>query len=417
MDEFRKLGDEIESRWLAVNYNESELPVISADALRRFNLPTKLTAWDVVGWALGQKELPPQRDLHGNFADPPITIYSGPRFHIDVYFWFEGTTAIHQHGFCGAFQVLLGSSIHSWYEFEPCKVINAFAEIGDMYLKVCELLEVGAVQEILAGRQYIHSLFHLEMPSATIVVRTDRSPLHLPQFSYEKPNLAIDPFFDQPTTTKKLQILAAAFRAKHADADRLAIEMLESSDLQTTFAILSRLRHLVGANQLEQLFKLEGSTSRFQRFLTAAAERHGENGRIFGPIFERLDAVDEIVRRRSFVTDPELRFFLALLMNVENRQSIFSLIHQRFPAADPIEKILDWVFDLAETRVIGVETSNALGIPNFGESEMYVLEELLKGRSYDEVAADYSLQNDGADATATITKIRSAAIFQPLLKP
>ena len=94
------------------------LPAIAADALRRADLPSKLTAWDVVEWALKQEELPPQRDLHGNFADPPITIYSGPRFHIDVYFWFEGTTAIHQHAFCGAFQVLLGSSIHSWYEFE-----------------------------------------------------------------------------------------------------------------------------------------------------------------------------------------------------------------------------------------------------------------------------------------------------------
>src|SRR5437016_653898 len=187
MELFQRLGDEIERSWLDENYNEDLLPAITAEALKTADLPSKLSAWDAVEWTLKQSELPRQRDLHANFADPPITIYSGPRFHIDVYFWFEGTTAVHQHGFCGAFQVLLGSSIHSWYEFERRETINSFAEIGDMSLKVCEILEVGAVQEIQAGRQYIHSLFHLDEPSVTIVVRTDKSPLHLPQFSYHKP--------------------------------------------------------------------------------------------------------------------------------------------------------------------------------------------------------------------------------------
>ena len=184
IEAFNKLGDEIEGLWLETNYNEDDLPSIAADALKRADLPAKLSAWDVVEWSLSENNLPPQRDLHGRFGDPPITIYSGPRFHIDLYFWFEGTTAIHQHGFCGAFQVLLGSSIHSWYEFERKEKVNTFFEIGDIRLKVCEILEVGDVQEIWGGRRYIHSLFHLDRPSATIVVRTDRSPIDLPQFSY-----------------------------------------------------------------------------------------------------------------------------------------------------------------------------------------------------------------------------------------
>src|SRR5262245_23314034 len=176
MELFNQLGERIEDLWRATNYNEERLPEIAADALKRAALPEKLSAWDVVAWSLKQNELPPQRDLPAKFGDPPITLYVAPRFHIDVYFWFEGTTAIHQHGFCGAFQVLLGSSIHSWYQFEQREVINTFTEFGEMRLKVCELLEVGDVQEIWAGRQYIHSLFHLDQPSATIVVRTDKTP-------------------------------------------------------------------------------------------------------------------------------------------------------------------------------------------------------------------------------------------------
>lgn len=417
MELFQQLGAEIEALWLEENYNEEMLSAMAAEALRRADLPSKLTAWDVVEWALKQKELPPQRDLHGNFADPPITIYSGLRFHIDVYFWFEGTTAIHQHAFCGAFQVLMGSSIHSWYEFECREVVNTFAEIGEMSLKTCEILETGAVQEILAGKRYIHSLFHLEQPSATIVVRTDRSPLHLPQFSYEKPGLAIDPFFEQPTTTKKLQIMSTAFRAKHPDADRMATELLETSDLQTSYWILNRLRHLLGSNQLEQLFKLEGPKVRFEKFLDVVRRRHGAAGEIFVPVFDRFDVIDEIMRLRGFVTNPEHRFFMALLMNVDGRERIFSLIKQRFPDTDPIEKILDWVFDLAETRVVGIEATNALGIPDFGDAEMFVLENLLKEIPDDKILAKYAAENAemGVAAANAIAKIRSAVVFRPLL--
>jgi hypothetical protein len=419
MELFDQLGAEIEDLWRATNYNEERLPAIAADALKRARLPEKLSAWDVVEWSLKQTELPPQRDLPGKFGDPPITIYVGPRFHIDVYFWFEGTTAIHQHGFCGAFQVLLGSSIHSWYEFDRSEVINTFTEIGTLSLKVCELLEVGDVQEtIWAGRQYIHSLFHLDQPIATIVVRTDKTPLYLPQFAYHKPSLAIDPFFEQATTTKKVQVLSALIRAKREDADAQIAALLETCDLQTSFMILSQLRGLFRSDQISKLFKLDEPRARFERFLDIVRERHGPAGASLGPVFHHYDHLDEIVMRRQFVTKPEHRFFMALLLNIDDRTRIFSLIKQRYPDADPIEKVLDWVFDLAETRVVGLEASNALGIPDFGNAEMFVLEKLLHGNSDDEIRSAFAAENPGADtslADAAIAKVRAATIFRPLL--
>ena len=418
MELFQKLGADIEALWLEKNYNEELLPEIAVEALKRADLPSKLSAWDVVEWSLKQKELPPQRDLRGNFADPPVTIYSGPRFHIDVYFWFEATTAMHQHAFCGAFQVLMGSSIHSWYEFERREVINTFCEIGDISLKLCEILEKGDVQAIWPGRQYIHSLFHLDQPSATIVVRTDRSPLDLPQFSYNKPSLAIDPFFEQPTTIKKLQTMSTLFRAKHPDADRLTAEYLETCDLQTSFQVLSQLRHQLQGDQLSQLFKLDSPKSRFDQFLDIVSRRHGSAGEVMKQVFERFDMIDEITGRRGYVTKPEHRFFMALLLNVDGRARIFSLIKQRFPDADPVEKILDWIFDLAETRVVGIDINNALGIPDFGEAEMFVLENLLKDKPDDEIVKTYNDENPGAESTIAsdaIAKIRSSVIFRPLL--
>jgi hypothetical protein len=107
-------------------------PSLAAEALRSARLHEKYSPWRVLEWTLEQTELPKQRDLPGRFGDPPITNYSGPRFHIDVYFWFHGTTTTHQHSFCGAFQLMHGSSIHSWYEFDLKDKVNSFCEIGDM---------------------------------------------------------------------------------------------------------------------------------------------------------------------------------------------------------------------------------------------------------------------------------------------
>jgi hypothetical protein len=419
MELFDTLGAEIEVLWRDLNYDEAEFPALAARALKDANLPARVSAWEVIEWTMGQTFLPEQRDLPGHFGDPPITLYNSPRFHIDVYFWLEGTTAIHQHSFCGAFQVLMGSSIHSWYEFDSQERVNAFTEIGSVGLKLCELLNVGDVQAIEAGKNYIHGLFHLEQPSATIVVRTHKSPLHLPQFSYYKPYLAVDPFFEEPNTTKKLQCVTALVRAKHPDTDRLIGEWLQIADFQTTFQILSRVRGYLQSNQLDQLFKISTGESRFDALFEIVKERHGERASIFPQIFAHQDRVGEIVRRRGYVTDPEHRFFLALLMNVEGRERIFALVRERFPDADPLDKVLDWTFDLANTRVLGANIPNALGVADFDDFDSFVLEHLLGDRSETEIREILQREYPQADPeklASSLAKIRQSAIFQPLLE-
>lgn len=419
MELFTKLGAEIETLWRSKNYDETAFPEIAAAALKAANLPAQVSAWEVIEWTMEQTFLPEQRDLPGRFGDPPITLYNSPRFHIDVYFWLEGTTAIHQHAFCGAFQVLMGSSIHSWYEFDRSESINTFTEIGNINLKLCELLSVGDVQAINAGKQYIHGLFHLEQPSATIVVRTHKSPMFLPQYSYHKPFLAIDPFFEEPTTTKKMQCVTALIRAKHPRTDEFIIDWLKTADFQTSFQILSTLRNYLRANQIDQMFNLEAPQSRFEKLMEIVIERHGERANVFRQVFAHLEKQDEILRRRSFITDPEHRFFLALLMNVEGRERIFSLVKDRFPDSEPLDKVLDWTFDLAQTRVVGQNLPNALGIADFDDTDLFVLENLLQEKSAAEIQT--VLENEYGAANLEnlaerIEKIQKSVIFQPLLQ-
>ena len=422
MEVFKQLGKIIEQNWRDKNYSEDHFPTVAGHALRDFGLPQKVSAWDTISWALGETTLPEQRDLPGRFGDPPITLYNSPRFHIDIYFWMEGTTSIHQHAFCGAFQVIHGSSIHSSYEFEKKEAINAFTELGEINLDHCELLNIGDVRKILPGRDFIHSLFHLDQPSATIVVRTHLSPLQLPQFDYRKPHLAVDPFFSEPNLTKKLQTISMVLRAKHPDADKMLHEMLENADFQTTFSLLGNTRGLLRSNTIQHYFNVEKPEDRFEKAVEIARKRHGALTDTILSVFEKQDKQMEIMTRRNYITQPEHRFFLALLMNIDDKNRIFSLIKDRFPDTEPIEKILDWITELAQTKVMGLHVPNALGIPDFNDFDSFILEDMLKGVSDEDIKkglteemSDRPADEVEKDISDRIEKIRASTILKPLL--
>jgi hypothetical protein len=290
-------------------------------------------------------------------------------------------------------------------------------------LKSCDLLKVGDVQEIRAGREYIHGLFHLEQPSATIVVRTHKSPLFLPQYRYYKPFLAVDSFFEEPNTVKKMQAITALIRTNHPDTDKFIAEWLKTADFQTSFIILLNIRSFFQSNQLDQIFRLEGKKNRFDALLEITLERHGERANVLPKVFGQISKVEEIIRRRSFVTAPELRFFLALLMNIEGKEQIFSLIKERFPDAEPLDKILDWSFELANTRLLGSNIPNALGIENFGDLDLFVLESLLKNQSDEEaekiLETEYRMEiteEVREDLSRKREQIKTSVIFDSLLQ-
>lgn len=422
MEDFIKLGDQLEAAWRSADYDENVFPSLAAEGLRSAGLHEKYSAWQVLEWTLEQTELPKQRDVPGRFGEPPITIYSAPRFHIDVYFWFHGTTTTHQHAFCGAFQVMHGSSIHSWYEFDLKDKVNSFLEIGEMRLKTCDLLNIGDVQEILPGRQYIHGLFHLDHPSVSIVVRTDKSPLFLPQYDYQKPGLAVDPFFEQDATIKKIQVINGLLAAKRPDADDLIKKLLINSDFHTSYLLLSAVRNHLSSNSVEQMFGGVSWRDRFNVLLVTVEERHSDRGDILRRVFAHHERLQDLVRRRSFVDNPDHRFFFALLLNVDGRERILSLIRDRYPDADPIEKVLDWTYDLSQMRLAGAQNQNALGISGFDDFDLTLVEYLLRGKSDGEMAdiirqiyppekAEARLPNL-SDRTAAI---RNSIVFSPLL--
>ena len=385
MKPFAKLGALVEDRWRAENYSEDSFPDIAAQALEESDLTTKVDPWEIIRWVHATPDLPRQQDPKAKFGNPPITLFVGPRFYIDVYYWLDGTTAIHQHSFSGAFQVLHGSSVHSRYSFAQEREINPYFLIGKVSLADVSLLIKGQVRTIRSGPEFIHSLFHLERPSATITVRTNHAPHHAIQYSYLKPYLAFDPFLDEDSLARKVQTVSLLLGMKHADADRFISELLDNSDFQTTFFVLDAAFDLLGGNELEGLFQIAKSADRFLGLLERARLKHGEMIDLFPPVFEEKQRQQAITKRRGMIEDEHLRFFLALLLNVPERPLVLDLIKQRYPEDDPLAKAAGWIKELAATRMFGSPEPNMLGLKEVDETHHFVFRGLLQGLSGDEI--------------------------------
>jgi hypothetical protein len=422
MEEFQKLGAQVENRWRAENYSEQLFPEIAAQALVEADLPARVDPWEVIRWVQTADSLPEQQDVEGRFGNPPVTLFSGPRFFIDIYYWLDGTTSIHQHSFTGAFQVLLGSSIHSRYSFREDKIINEHFSVGKLALEEVQLLKLNDVRMIRAGRNFIHSLFHLDRPSATITIRTAHTPSAALQYDYRKPHFAVNPFFRNPVMIKKVQTVGLLLGMKHKDADAMIGDLICSSDFHTAYFVLAETYQQLQSNEMDALFGLSTGKDRFKAILNRCMNVHGELTDLVLPVLEEHERQMSIIQRRGTITKDAHRFFLALVLNISSREKILELVKQRCPDQDPVETILDWVEELGRTRVLGSKETNALGMAEFDDSYVFVLECLLQGLSEDEIyeraTAQYPPDNAAELKTrvpALIEALKSSTLFKSLL--
>jgi hypothetical protein len=419
---FDDLGLCVENAWRETNYAEAAFPEIAMQALADADLCERVTPWDIIRWLRSTPQLPQQLDIEASFGNPPVTLFYGSRFCIELYFWVDGTTEIHQHAFAGAFQVLVGSSIHSRYTFQEDHSISQHFRIGQVKFETCELLRQSDIRPILPGAEYIHALFHLDRPSATIAVRTFGLPANQPQYSYRKPFIALNPFYREPLVVRKLQVVSMLLTLRDPTHDELIDELLATSDLHASFLILqTAFQHLSGS-QMDKVFQLATGRDRLDQMLETVRQRHGNLVDYLAPVLEERDRVEDIIRRRQFITAPEHRFFLALILNVPSRARLLNIAQERFPEKEGVETVLDWVMDLATTKVWGSSEPNVLGIGDFNENDLFVLECLLREHPAEQIRALIESQYP-ADAARKLegefediaAKLRGSVLFRTLL--
>jgi hypothetical protein len=342
---FTELGRTILERWKRENFSLAKFPEIARSTLeerppaRQVDLPALMRDF------LLSDEQPFQTD--SDFGEPEVVAYSHPRFYIQLLFWMDGTTAIHQHEFSGAFHVMHGSSIHAHYEFENAQPVTPYLRVGNLRMKRIEVLESGRTVPIISGTQTIHSLFHLDSPSVTVVVRTQHDPGTGPQFNYLPPHIAIDPHFSDKLTMRRKQLLDVLGQTEDESYAERVSEMIAELDFERGFSVL---HHCMG--YLQQL-------DQWEPILDAFEMKHGVLAAGVAATLNE-DARRSIIKSlRSTIIEPEHRFFLALLMNAPTRDDLLALVAQRFPGEAPVAIVLRWVEEMTEVSDHGVTILDA----------------------------------------------------------
>ncbi len=331
---FQELGRTVFDRWKQANFSLEVFPAIARAALDERPPCEHVSLEELVRDFLLNDDQPHQ--TQSGFGEPELVTYECPRFYIQVLFWLDGTTDIHQHEFSGAFHVMAGSSIHAEFAFENMRPITPHFRVGDLRLQQIELLETGRTVPITSGSGGIHSLFHLDKPSVTVVVRTQNDPGTAPQFTYLPPHVALDPVYCDALTMRRKQALDVLEQTGDPDYARLIREMIDEHDLEAGFYILQNgMRHLMDLDEWEPALET------FQN-------KHGAPAAGIVASMVECQRRDHIRDMRGAITDPDHRFFLALLMNAPSRSALLALVAQRFPGDDPVDTVMAWIEELAE---------------------------------------------------------------------
>lgn len=424
MPYFAELGEQLDAEWGRKLYDERALPALAEAALLASPPHLSITPDDVVAWGLTASF---DAGGAGEFGEPPVVVYRARRFFIEVLFWFDSTTSIHQHSFDGAFCVLAGSSVHSRYRFKETGRTSSRLIFGDVEFESAELLKQGAVHQIHAGDKFIHALFHLDRPSVSIVVRNDYTPVGV-QYSYLPPYVGYNQLEAPVINQRCMQFLRALRETRSERAAELTARGLERIDdlgLMRAAFMLSQWKEEFTNDDVDEEDDATSSSkkadatvrdialSMYDACREACRARMGNlSDALFASISVSIRASD-LVSARQRVRTPELRFFLALLMNVPNRARVLELVKERYPATDPVDTILEWIGQLSDGSTLdyelGEDTINLLG---------YVLRGFSRREAAAELAKSYKREFTPAEVEAveaTLEGLSHVEIFRPLL--
>lgn len=342
---FEKLGRTVLERWREQNFSLAVFPELTRTAIEEAPPSENIDIDELIHEFLFNDDQPFQSE--SSFGQPELIAFNDTRFYIQILFWLEGTTEIHQHEFSGAFHVMGGSSVHSEFDFVGARSVTPHIRTGDLCVKRIELLETGRTVPITSGRDCIHSLFHLDTPSITVVIRTHHDPGTGPQYNYLPPHIAINPLHADSLTARRKQLLDVLETIDDPDYGTHVNEMMGRLDFERGF---NMLRHA-----MPRLIELNV----WDEVLATFQNKYGELALGVPDTLAECLRRETISQMRHFIVNPEHRFFLALLINVQNRADIFALVTRRFPGSSPIDTILGWAEELVEPNDFGVTLLDA----------------------------------------------------------
>jgi hypothetical protein len=340
---FDRLGRAVSSEWSAAGRKTSQLAGVAEKVLAASEIPEALTARTILTHAAGCEGLPAQTSLSDTFGQPPLVMYRESDFFVQALVWMEGSTAIHEHLFAGAFLVLDGKSLHAVQEFrqQGCLADDRIV-VGDLSQRHPEILSRGQVRAIEPGDAFIHVLFHLERPTLTIVVRNDTCDLPRPQYRYQRPGLGWDGLWTDRSWVRRVQSVDSLAGFDPAAGWEVLRDLVHGGPLWEAFCLVTHWTTLHGWNE---------QSADLAQLLSA---RSAELGHVLPAALSEEAKIRNILVRRSMLHELHQRVFLALLANLPDPRDTAAVVQQLYPARSPGDLLLEWTEELSSPSLRGV---------------------------------------------------------------
>ncbi|HEV3189108.1 MAG TPA: hypothetical protein VGY54_01355, partial [Polyangiaceae bacterium] len=160
------------------------------------------------------------------------------------------------------------------------------------------------------------------------------------QYSYSRAGLAFDRHAQAQSISKAKQVFDLLSAIDHPDFEVIARESVRAADSYLAFRLVS---HLAGRfDKHDRYLAFLESIRPSHHGLLETLIRHAEE--------VRRDRY--IIVRRQRVQQPDLRFFLALLLNVPSRPQILEMVRYAYPGREPREAIVGWLTELSKLDAI-----------------------------------------------------------------
>ncbi len=400
MQVFEDLAHSIHTAWTRCGRDERAFPELCQSSLERFSV-SALCADDVFRWLVTTENLPPQSDPDSKFGNVALTVAARDDFFIQALLWTDSTTGIHQHGFSGAFLVLHGSSLHSHWSFHECWRWSDRLKGGQLALRTTEYLRTGSIRPILPSGEMIHSLFHLDSPSVTVVVRTPVSAVFVPQLSYARSGLAYDPHLELARTKKLSQLLKMLWASNHPQRVALSETAMSTIDAYSAVRVILSLRSRAEAQS---------------RLIEMLSSREAELAALLRETVLRLERDRSILMLRKQTSSPRHRMLLALVLNLPDRASVESLLRQIAPEESPEEWLWETIRSMHATPAERLEGKSVLGL-SLNEPSEEALRMLLRGQSVDEAARAWTGPEEQLEEVRSVClDAATSPVLAPLLQ-
>jgi hypothetical protein len=115
--------------------------------------------------------------------------------------------------------------------------------------------------------------------------------------------------------------------------------------------------------------------------------------------------------KRALITDPEHRFFLAVVMNASSRREAFELVKLRHPDRDPVQVVLDWAAQLSRLQIHGAPVFEELAV------DPRILKAMLETATAADVAGQFRDSGPEALEPAAARAMAEGLLESPLFRP